>query len=256
MQDNVYNAKEAREKLNLPTTTFYRKVNEGKIPYIKYKHKLFPKEAIDAMADLKASKEKKDGITFQLSTLADVWTKQEIIRQKRGVEDTVPFKTVLAWREVNDQISMQVNEGKTILGWTTFLPLDEELVLELVTGKRQERDIPPEAIKKWDDLEISVYISTLEAVGSSKATRDKTIAAFLIRKTIKWALALMNDCDIKNWYAIATDKQGQEILEALGFKQVTTLDGGTRTGYKLTDLSRPSKLLKYFLRKTANNRKS
>jgi predicted DNA-binding transcriptional regulator AlpA len=247
-KDEVYNAREAMHKLKLSTTTFYRRVNEGKIPYYKgRKPKLFPKDAIDAMADLEAP-EINDKLTFQLSTVADLWAKQEIIYQTYGIEDPVPFKTVITWRKVNAKISMRVNEGEKILGWTIFLPLEEDMILELIEGKKQEKDIPPQAVKKWEDTQISVYISTLEAIPSSDNTRDKVVAAFLIRNTIRWALTLMKQCDIKNWYAIATSREGQAILDALGFKHITNLDGGKRKGYKLNDLSRPAKLLKAFLR--------
>jgi excisionase family DNA binding protein len=246
----VYNAKEAMNRLNLPSTTFYRKVREGKIPYKGRRPSMrFPKEAIDTMAELKYAKAGIIKPTFKQSTLADEWTKEEFSRQVHSVDDIIPFKTLVTLRDINEKISMQVNEGAKILGWTTFLPLEEGIILELVEGKRKHKDIPPQAVRKWEDTQISVYISTLEAVQSTNNTRDKVAAAFLIRKAIKWALTIREESDIKNWYAIATSRQGQAILEALGFTHTTTLDGGQRKGFKLNDQSKPSKLLKSFLRK-------
>lgn len=35
MIEDTYSAKEAAKKLNMPLTTFYRKVKKGEIPYIR-----------------------------------------------------------------------------------------------------------------------------------------------------------------------------------------------------------------------------
>jgi excisionase family DNA binding protein len=250
MSEDEYSAKEAMGRLKLPTTTFYRKVKEGHIPYKgRRPHMRFPKEAIDAIAEIDSEDETVDELLFKLSTRADIWTKREIIKQTYGVEDAVPFKTVLAWRKRNEQISMQVNKGNQILGWTTFLPLEEDLIIALIEDKMKEGDIPPEAVKKWDDQQISVYIPTLQVAETRNEERNKAIVAFLIKKTIKWALTLRVQYDIKNWYAIGTSRAGQTLLEALGFKQIISLDGGKRKGYRLDDTAKPAKLLKNFFRK-------
>jgi hypothetical protein len=249
MTEDSYNAKEAMGKLKLPTTTFYRKVKEGEIPYKGQRpHMRFPKEAIDAIAEIELEEEIINYLTFKLSTVSDVWKKQEIMQSLHANEDIVSFKTILAWRKRNDEISMQVNEGTKILGWISLLPLEEEIILELIEDKMREGDIPPQAVKKWDDEQISVYISAIEVVPSSNVVRDKEVAAFLLKKTIQRALSLMKEHDIKNWYGIGTSLEGQAILEALGFKQINSLDGGKRKGYRLDDMSKPSKLIKAFLR--------
>jgi Helix-turn-helix domain len=255
MKEDTYNAKEAIEKLKLPTTTFYRKVREGEIPHKGQRPNMrFPKEAIDAMAEIETEEEENNKLAFKLSTIADAWTKQEITRQPYADEDAVPFKTVLAWRKRNDEISMQVNEGNKILGWTTFLPLEEEIIIDLVEDKMREKDIPPQAVKKWEDRGISVYLPIIEVVPSGNEERDKEVGAFLLRKSIKWALTLTVQHDIKNWYGIGTSPQGQAILEALGFKQINSLEGGERKGYKLEDISKPSRLLKTFLKPIEPNK--
>ncbi len=250
MTDETYNAKEAMNILKLPSTTFYRKVKEGAIPYRGRKPNMrFPKGAIHAIAELKAEKKEVDKLTFKRATVAAIWDRRDTTEQPDNNEDTVPFKTVLAWRERNKDIYMQVSEGKNTLGWTAFLPLEEQIVLELIENKRQEKDIPPEAIRKWSAEQISVYIFTLEVLPSSDEIRDIEVAAFLIRKTIKWALTLKERYDIKNWYAVAPNRQSQAILTALGFKEISSSDGGKKKVYKLETMVRPAKLLKNFLRK-------
>jgi hypothetical protein len=86
--------------LRKPSTTFYREVREGRIPHKgKRPHMRFPKEAIDALADVGANKEADERLIFTYSTIADAWTKQELTRQPYEDEDAVPFKTVLEWRK-------------------------------------------------------------------------------------------------------------------------------------------------------------
>jgi excisionase family DNA binding protein len=245
-----YSAKEAAQKLNLAPTTFYRKVNDGHIPYrIGQKPKRFPKEAIDAIAEVEAKDKQAARLLFKVSPQGDLWTKREIIKQVHGVEDPIPYKTALEWQKKNKKIFMQVNKGEQILGWVTFLPLAEELITALIEGKMKEEDIAPEAVKKWDDSEISVYIPTLEVAKTTNEPADKATAVCLIRNTIKQAIKLREQYDIENWYAIAPNSEGQKLLEALGFQQVTSLDEGKRKGYKLENLARPSDLLRKFLRR-------
>ncbi|GHO68813.1 hypothetical protein KSC_077050 [Ktedonobacter sp. SOSP1-52] len=252
MATNFYNAKEAMAVLNIPTTTFYRKVREGEIPSKGKRPNIqFPKEAIDALAELeRENQEDKNKLTFSVSTIADAWTKQEITKQPYAEDDAVPFKTVLAWRKRNDEISMNVKQGDKILGWTTFLPLDESIIIELLHDRIREKDIPLQAIRKWDDPQLSVYVPIIEVVSTEDSERDKEVGAFLLRKTIKWAATLMLQHDIKNWYAIGTTPDGQRILKALGFKLLTDLDGGERQGFMLEAAAQPVKLISQFLKST------
>jgi hypothetical protein len=250
MTDETYNAKEAMNILKLPSTTFYRKVKEGAIPYKGRKPNMrFPKEAIHTIAELKAEKKKEDKLTFKRATVAAIWAKRDISQQSGTNEDTIAFKTVLSWREKNKDICMQVSEGKDILGWTAFLPLEEQLILELLEGKKKEKDIPSEAIKQWGDEQISAYIFSLELFPTSDEIRDIEVSAFLIRKTIRWALKLREQYGINKWYGIAHNTQAQVILEKLGFKQMDSLVRSKRHVYKLETIVRPTRLLKYFMGK-------
>ncbi len=248
MKEEYYTAKEAMRILGKPSTSFYREAREGRIPHKgKRPNMRFPKEAIDALAEVGTSEEKDENLTFTISTIADAWTKQEITRQPYDDEDVVPFKTLLEWRKRNDEISMNVKLRNNILGWTTFLPLDETIIIDLINNRIREKDIPPQAIKKWTDKRLSVYIPIIEVISSHNAERDKEVGAFLLRKTIKWAITLMIQHDIKNWYGIGTTPEGQTILDRLGFKLLTDLEEGKRKGYVLESKAEPVRLVSKFL---------
>jgi hypothetical protein len=249
-----YSAKEAMELLKEPSTSFYRKVKDGKIPHKgKRPNMQFPKEAIDALVEIGTEDEGSNGLSFGLSTIADAWTKQEITRQPYADADAVPFKTVLAWRRRNDEISMHVKEGSKMRGWTTFLPLDEKVAMALLEDRIREKDIPLESIKRWHDKGLSVYVPIIEVVPTGNIERDKEIGAFLIRNTLRWAIRLMFQCEIKNWYAIGSSQEGQTILESLGFDLITNLENGERKGYILQSNSVPVKALRSFLRSMERN---
>ena len=248
MERKYYTAKEAMQILNKPTTTFYREVREGRIPHVGKKPNMrFPKEAIDAMAEVGEFTVEDQELVFEQSTIADAWTKQEITRQPYDDDDAVPFKTVLEWRKVNNDISMHVKDGNKIVGWTTLLPLDEQIILALIYDKMREKDIPAKAVKKWSKPQLSVYIPIIEVVPSGNARRDRDRGAFLLRKTIKWAITLTIQHDIKNWYGIGISPEGQSILEALGFKEINNLEHGKRKGYLLETKAEPVRFASKFI---------
>lgn len=193
----------------------------------------FPKEAIDALAEVNLQEED-PGLTFAVSTIAESWAKKELNRPYE-TEDTVPFKTVLEWRKRNDDITMNVKRGNKVLGWTTFLPLEEEIALDLVHGRIREKDIPPQAVKKWSDPGLSVYIPVIEVVPSGNVSQDRKIGEYLLKRTIKWAVTLMIQHSIKNWYAVGATPEGQAILDALGFTLLSSQNDGERKGYILAN---------------------
>ena len=103
------------------------------------------------------------------------------------------------------------------------MPIDESVILPLLHDKIRERDIPTKAIRQWTDPELSVYIATVTVKPSGRKQADKERGAALIRHTIKWALSLNRQYDIKNWYGIGATKEGQHLFESLGFQEIASL---------------------------------
>lgn len=244
-----YTAKEAMEKLGKPTTTFYREVKEGLIPFTGKKRNMqFPKEAIDAMLEIGAEIEDHKTLSFLPSTNADLWRGLEITESLYGNEDTIPFKRLLEWQKANSEIFMSLKEGDELAGAITFMPIDEETARKLIEGKIRERDITMKNVKKWSERSLTVYVPTIEVVSSGDIRRDRDRGAFLLRRTIKWAITLTIQNDIKNWYGIGATPEGQAILETLGFSKVTELEGGRRNGYILETTREPVRLVSKLLR--------
>src|SRR5437870_13849314 len=86
MEEKYITAKEAMKILDMPTTTFYREVEAGNIPYHLEKGKqrgmLFPREAIELHANMQRKAKKRTvHHAFTRSTNADIWTAIENARR-------------------------------------------------------------------------------------------------------------------------------------------------------------------------------
>jgi predicted DNA-binding transcriptional regulator AlpA len=251
-----YTFEEVMKILGKKKSTLYREIEEGKIPfYLPAEKKIgmrFPKEGIDAIAK-RERREKAEKRTIDLkfvpSTTADLWAAVDNARRLYGPDDVISFERALEWRDVNPDISMSVKQRKLLAGMVTYLPLDEEITLALLRDNMRERDIPDQAIRQWTDPQISVYVAGIAAILSGNKQVDRQRGRFLLRHAIKWAITLTAQYDIKNWYGIGVTKEGQDILSALGFREVLSLEDGERKGYVLNSATiQPTKLVQRYLR--------
>lgn len=239
--------------LDMPSTTFYREVEAGNIPYKLEKGRkrgmLFPKEAIEVLAHMKKRARKKLAHhSFTRTTNADIWTAFEADLRTYGEEDSVPYRRSLEWREINDEISMAIKEDGQLVGYATLLPLEEHVIHLLLHDKIRERDILPSAVKKWSEPHLSVYIASIVVEPSADKELTKERGLFLLRHTIKWAITLTHQHDVKNWYAMGVTPLGQSMLERLGFQETVSLEEGKRKGYVLREIQKPSsKIINQFL---------
>lgn len=250
MNVEYIDAKEAAKILNMPTTSFYREVEAGNIPHVIDKGRKrgmkFPKEAIELHARMqKKAKRKPVHHAFTRATNNDIWQAVENARRIYGEEDIIPYQKVLEWREINDEMTMSIYEDGEFVGCTTFIPLDEQAIHELLYDRLRERNIPNRAIRKWTDPRLSVYIASISIQSSDDINRDRERGMFLLRHTIKWAIMLSHQYDIKNWYGIGTTPVGQAILETLDFKEIVSLENGERKSYTLNNLHKSTLINKF-----------
>jgi len=251
MNSDYYTAEEAMKKLNKPRSTFFKEVENGLIPFEleegRQRGRRYPKQAIDILAQRQHTPRRKDGepthLIFTSSTPADLWAEVQIGRDLYGEDDIVPYETLLEWRDINDEIFMALKDRGQVVGYSSLIPIEESILKRLIQDKIRERDIPTRAIKEWTDSYLSVYLATLTVKPSGKPTKDRERGRFLIKETLKWALSLNRQFDIKNWYGVGATKQGQRIFEALGFTEVATLYGGERKRYTIKSISKPVGLI-------------
>jgi hypothetical protein len=257
LETEYYTAEEAMRKLNKPRSTFFKEVESGFIPFElepgRQRGRRYPKQAIDVIAQRQQTRYKQKGPThliFSPSSPADMWTEIQIGTSLYGEDDIVPYEKILEWRDINDEMHMSVKERGQVIAYSCLMPVEEKTLPPLIQDQIRERDIPNKAIKQWTDSQLSVYLSSLTVKPTGNLTRDKEVGSFTIKQTIKWALALHRQFDIKNWYGIGATKEGQSLFEALGFTEIASVHEGKRKGYILQDVGNPVRLINRFLRET------
>src|SRR6266567_4556742 len=186
-------------------------------------------------------------LIFTPSTPADLWAEVQIGRDLYGEDDIVPYETLLEWRDINDEIFMALKDRGQVVGYSSLIPIEESILTRLIQDKIRERDIPTRAIKEWTDSYLSVYPATLTVKPSGKPIKDRERGRFLIKETLKWALSLNRQFDIKNWYGIGATQEGQHLFESLGFSEIVSLYNGERKGYHAEDIKQPVKLVNRLL---------
>lgn len=251
MSDQYYTLEEVMKKLGRSKSTVIRETNAGKIPSEGEKrNRRYPKEAVDAIAELQQEKEEKQPrFVFSPSSPNDLWAEVSIGRNLYGEDDIVPYKRLLEWREINDEIFMSLKEHGKVVAYSSLMPLDEDILRMLIEDQMREREIPLTAIRQWTEPQLSVYVSSITVKPSGDAIKEKELGRIIIQQTVKWALSLDRQSNIKNWYGIGATKEGQHLFESLGFTEILSLYDGERKGYYLEDVKAPVKLINMLLKK-------
>ena len=255
MSDRYYTLEEVVRKLDKSRSTVLREAKAGLIPYEleegKKKGRRYPRQAIDALVELhhKKGKDKKaNRLIFSPSTPNDLWAEVVIGRNLYGEDDIVSFKKLLEWREINDEMFMSLKEDGKVVAYACLMPLEEDVIVPLLEYKIREQDIPLTAIRQWTDPQISVYVASTTVKPSGSLQKERELGWLLIRHTIKWALSLDRQFDVKNWYGIGATREGQSIFERLGFTEIQSLYDGERKGYYAEDVKESVKLINQFLK--------
>ena len=191
-------------------------------------------------------------IVFSPSTPNDLWAEFTIDRSLYGEDDIVPFKRLLEWREINDEMYMSIKENGKVVAYSSLMPLEQDIILALLEDKIRERDIPLTAIQQWTDPGLSVYVASITVKPSGILQRDRELGGILIRHTVKWALSLDRQSDIKSWYGIGATKEGQHLFERLGFTEIISLYNGERKGYHIENVKQPVRFINQISREISH----
>jgi hypothetical protein len=247
MNEEYYELEDVIKLLNKSRSTIIREANEGKIPTEGEKrNRRYPKEAIDTIAAIEESKRKKKSeprLIFSPSTPNDLWQEVAIGRTLYGDDDIVSYRTLMEWREINDEMFMSLKSKGKVVGYSSLMPLEEEAIISLLKDEIREENIPLHAIKQWSDPGISVYVASVTVKPVDQPAIEKERAGIVIANTIKWALSLDRQFRVKNWYSIGATEEGQKLLESLGFDEIISLYNGERKGYHLANIKKSKNLI-------------
>jgi len=142
---------------------------------------------------------------------------------------------------------MSLKEEGRVVAYSSLMPLQEDVIRPLLLDEIRERDIPLTAIRQWTDPRISVYIASITVKSTGDLLTDRERGLLIIRHTLKWALSIDRQFDIKNWYGIGATREGQGVFERLGFTEIISLYGGERKGYYIDDVKKPVRLINHLL---------
>lgn len=246
MEKEYYKPEEVMKLLSISKATLNRRAESGALPSEleagRKRGRKYPKEAIDAHVKLLRRKENAKR-TFGPATNSELWASYQNHFSLYEPEDIVTYERLLEWREANSDIFMSAREGNKRIAGATIMPLDEDIIKALINEEIREQNIRADSIREWTARNITVYIPSISIHHTGDPQRDRERGSFIIRNTIRWAISLDRQYDIKKWYAIAATPEGKKLVEHLGFVKIS----GKRDAYRLTDLKQAAKPIQAFI---------
>ena len=169
-EQELYTSEEAvREfiKAGLSETTFRRKVREEKaidkiLPNGRTRGALYPVKQVQEAIRLSIgnTRYKNEHEKRTVPQIVLDWVKPEDVPSGLALDQIVYHEMFLAsaevymaWRRKNPKISMaafNANDRRTRYGYMGFIPLPESVILDVLMGKKDEKEITPDEILTYD----------------------------------------------------------------------------------------------------------
>lgn len=211
----------------LSENTFYRHSREGKV------RKFLPEDrergALYSAADIKAivdEQYRRKGINPPSSkrTVPDVvldWVKPEDVPSGLALDQIVYHEMFLAslevymgWRRKNPKISMaafDANDRRTRYGYIGLIPLPEPVILDILLGKKDEKDITPDEILTYDNPGEYTLLANSAVIHPDYPE----VANRIIRAIMDFWVDQYPRMRIKRIYAQAVSDQGRALIKKL-----------------------------------------
>lgn len=233
-------ASEAIEMLNIPTSTFYRLVKEGKItkyyPTAVSKHGVYsPREIAHLRSQFKQDVEGKEVGETDWAKSTDLGNIYDLEYPVLG-DRTINPSIVRKWQERNPYIYrllFKKDERRDLWGGVNVLPLEEETIFQLLRGERQEADLDPQQDILTFDREGVYNFYVISVVLRSQKWQDFVV---LISSIFDYWYALAPERTIGKIYARILTRQGEMLTKRLFFSPLWNISDTT---YML-DMARPN----------------
>lgn len=236
-EQDFYTSEEAvREfiKAGLSETTFRRKVREEKIidkvlPEGRTRGALYPvKQVHAAILQSKGSAYHKAVTTNEQAphkrTVPDVvldWVKPEDVPSGLALDQIVYHEMFLAsaevymnWRRKNPKISMaafDAHDRRTRYGYIGFIPLPEPIILDVLMGKKEEKEITPDEILTYEKPGEYTLLANSVVIHPDYPE----LANRIIHAVMQFWIDQYPERRIKRIYAQAVTDQGQTLVKKL-----------------------------------------
>ncbi|MBV9689499.1 MAG: hypothetical protein JO202_07290 [Ktedonobacteraceae bacterium] len=232
--EDTYTSSEARERLGgMASSSFKALVDSGAIRKVTApgrKQGVYRKEDVDRIAEEKQITPSSRKIiarkrrSLKKRTIPDVildWVRPEDVPSGLALDQIVYHEMFLAnaevymaWRRKNSKISMGAFDAKdrrVRYGYIGLIPLPESVILDVLMGKKDEKEITPDEILTYD--EPGEY--TLLANSAVIHPDYPELANSIIHAIMKFWIDQYPEKRIKRIYAQTVSEQGRTLAKKL-----------------------------------------
>jgi hypothetical protein len=228
-RQEFYTSEEAvREfiKAGLSETTFRRKVREEKIidkvlPKGRSRGALYPVNQVqDAIQQSRGSARGNANRRIVPDVVLD-WVKPEDVPSGLALDQIVynemflaGIETYMAWRRKNPKISMgafDANDRRTRYGYIGFIPLPEPIILDVLMGRKNEKEITPDEILTYDAPGEYTLLANSVVIHPDYPE----LVNRLIHAVMQFWIDQYPDKQIKRIYAQTVSEQGEILAKKL-----------------------------------------
>ncbi|HZU68127.1 MAG TPA: hypothetical protein VFA09_12690 [Ktedonobacteraceae bacterium] len=228
IHSNYYTASEAQARLGLSKAMFFRKVSQGVIPKVVLpgmKQGVYPRRDIDALAlSMNMLFEQYDRIIFSRSTPADQLEEMNIGIRCFGSDFITPLAERIAFQQKSEFTFYSLKVDGEVVGYISMFRLSENLLEDLLTGRKIEREISVKEMLPFVRLEpFSIYIDVIAIDPHLTAHKRHLYAGLIVSRFIDLLLNLLaNGYQITRIYTVTATVEGDNLVRKLGFRH---LDG-------------------------------
>ena len=222
MKDGFYTASEAQEKLGLSKAMFHRKVKQGFIPKVTpvgMKQSVYPKRDIDAlMLSMNRGALESDELHFSRSSPADLAEGIELGKLYYGRDFITSLADRLAMQQHNEFTFWSLKHHSHVVGYTSLMRLPDELLADLLSGRKIERDIRVRDVLSFERLQpFTVYIEDFATDPHIPSAQQPIYVDALLTGLVNVLLDLcINGYQVERWAAVSVLPESDAVAERLG----------------------------------------
>lgn len=225
-EEEVYTASEAISKLGLSRAMFHRKVKQGLIPKLVrpgMTHGVYRKRDIDALAlSMETAFDQHNKFVFSKSTPADQREEMEIAGKYFGRDSVIPLADRIAIQQKNEFTYYSLKVDDHVVGYTSMHRLPPKLLDDILTGKAAIEELKAKDVLPFERATPFDILHSIIAVDPSLPSHLRHFyAGVLIRHRADMLLRLLTtNYMIKNIYAVTATKDGDRLVQRLGFQRI------------------------------------
>jgi predicted DNA-binding transcriptional regulator AlpA len=224
MKDGFYSASEAQEKLGLSKAMFHRKVKQGLIPKVTptgMKQGVYPKRDIDALTlSMNRGALESDEPLFSRSSPADLAEEMELGVLYYGRDFIAPLADRLAMQQRSEFTFWSLKHHGHVVGYTSLMRLPDELLADLLSGLKIERDIGVRDVLPFERLQpFTAYTDVFVVDPHIPSAQQHIYVDALIAGLVDVLFDLRtNGYLVERWTAVTVSPVSDAVAEQLRFR--------------------------------------